>query len=62
MGMDVKEVIRSDPAVATVLAGRPILLFGGFGGDGAFPVFGEPEHGELARATSEFLGPDDETA
>jgi len=60
MGMDVKEVIRSDPAVATVLAGRPILPLGGFGGDVTVPVFGEFD-GELAGVTIELVGREEDS-
>lgn len=58
-GVDYEEAIRSDLAVATALAGRPILLLGRFGGDGTYPVGGELEDSELARVTIEFGSPDD---
>jgi hypothetical protein len=60
-GVDYEEVLRSDvTAVATRLAGRPVLLISGFGGDGAFPVFGEFDEGGLSRVTVEFVDPPEE--
>lgn len=60
-GVDYEETIRTDAAgVAVPLAGRPVLLISGFGGDGTFPVFGEFDEDELARLTVEFIGPLDD--
>ena len=57
-GLDYEEVLRNLGAeVATALAGRPVLLISGFGGDGTFPVFGEFDEEGLARITVEFVDP-----
>ena len=54
-GIDYQAVIEAPDGVSTYLAGQPVLLIGGFGGDGTFPVYGE-----LARVTIEFVGPDED--
>ena len=59
-GIDYQAVIEAPDGVSTYLAGQPVLLIGGFGGDGTFPVYGEFEDGELARVTIEFVGPDED--
>jgi hypothetical protein len=60
-GLGYDEVLRRDlAAVSTTLAGRPVLLISGFGGDGTFPVFGEFDEGMLSRVTVEFVDPPDE--
>ena len=57
-GIDYQAVIEG---TAGYLAGQPVLLLGGFGGDGSFPVYGEfDEYGEMTRATVEFVGPDED--
>jgi hypothetical protein len=60
-GLDYEEVLRRDlDVLSTTLAGRPVLLISGFGGDGTFPVFGEFDEGMLSRVTVEFVDPPDE--
>ena len=60
-GLDYDEVLGVDAAdVTTPFAGRPVLVVSAFGGDGAYPVFGDFEEGELARVTIEFDEPDEE--
>lgn len=41
-GVDYEEILRVDSSVhAQRLAGQPVLLLNGFGGDGTFPVYGD---------------------
>lgn len=47
-GVDYEEVVRADGSIhAQPLAGRPVVLLQNFGGDGAFPVFGDFDDGAL---------------
>lgn len=46
--------------VATSFAGTPTLLIQDFGGDGAFPVFGEFDGRDLIRLIVEFEEPEEE--
>lgn len=53
-GIDYQAVVDSPDSHAVQLAGQPVVLLSRFGGDGAYPVFGEFEDGELLRAIVEF--------
>lgn len=54
-GIDYEAVIQSPgDQHGAQLRGRPVVLIANFGGDGAYPVFGEFEDGELLRAIVEF--------
>ena len=54
-GIDYEAVVQSPgDQHGAQLAGRPVVLLANFGGDGAYPVFGEFEDGELLRAVVEF--------
>lgn len=41
------------------LAGQPVLLLQGFGGDGSYPVYGELEDGMFVRVVIEFVEAED---
>jgi hypothetical protein len=57
-GIDYQQVIDAEPGYGSYLGGQPVILLGGFGGDGTFPVYAElDEYGEVARVPIEFLGP-----
>jgi hypothetical protein len=59
-GIDYEAIIGAGYEPASYLAGKPVILLGGFGGDGTFPVYGEiDEFGELVRVTIAFVEPDD---
>ena len=60
-GIDYEAVIAAPHELAAPLAGQPVLLLGGFGGDGTFPVFADvDEYGELVSATIWFVEPAEE--
>jgi hypothetical protein len=62
-GVDYDAVIATDTSgAAGVLLDLPVLLISAFGGDGAFPVFGEFEDDELQRIVVEFVAPEDDAA
>lgn len=56
-GIDYAAVMDAPDEPASYLDKQPVLLLGRFGGDGAFPVFGEYEDGELLRVTVELVDP-----
>ena len=60
-GIDYQRVIDAEPGYGIYLGGQPVILLGGFGGDGTFPVFAElDEDGVVASITIEFVGPEDD--
>ena len=60
-GVDYEAVLAAPIAPVQHLAEGMVLLIGGFGGDGTFPVYGEfDESGDLGRVTVEFVDPPDD--
>jgi hypothetical protein len=54
-GIDFAAVVAAPgEPVAQLLAGRPVQLIQGFGGDGDYPVYGEFEDGRLVAVTIRF--------
>jgi hypothetical protein len=59
-GIDYAAVIGAPVQTASYLDGQPVILLGGFGGDGAFPVYAEFDETGVVRVVIEFVGPDDD--
>jgi hypothetical protein len=53
-GIDYSAVLTDVESHGRQLAGQPVVLLANFGGDGAYPVYGEFEDSEFMRATIEF--------